>query len=397
MRGKVAQRCAIVRDCRQNRSVIAAGDLIVCSLGAAHGRDPRVGIWSTADNEMPKPLGQLSPKDRLFLAAISLPKELTLPAGRGVGERAVVASLSRPFVADAAYLDALDIQAHLRSRGRERIGKVLAERGLAVDEYLGETERARFPAPRVRSDVVEFLRAATDGRWDDARRLLVITGSDWWSPNEPPSSASNDAITREPVFVEAPAARRMLARAVEAALQDHPPTTGLSIEEDLEPPAAPEPSSDIASENPPARTGGRRPMPWRLVVPAVAVTAALLVVGVTLLPSKGGSVDSGSSVPKPPTTIIYKETAGGPADVHEDYKSLVGVDRNAIGAGDDVQVACRVRGVKVGPSDNPWWYLLASPRFRGRFVTADAFFNNGKASGDISHTPLVDKNVQSCK
>jgi hypothetical protein len=56
-----------------------------------------------------------------------------------------------------------------------------------------------------------------------------------------------------------------------------------------------------------------------------------------------------------------------------------------------------VRGVKVGPSSNPWWYLIVAPtRFRGSYITADTFYNNGKTSGDIKHTPLVDPRVHRC-
>jgi hypothetical protein len=64
-------------------------------------------------------------------------------------------------------------------------------------------------------------------------------------------------------------------------------------------------------------------------------------------------------------------------DVHKDYKSLQGVKPQAIGQPQTVRVSCRVRGVKVGPSSNPWWYLIVAPtQFRGSYITADAFYNN---------------------
>jgi hypothetical protein len=112
-----------------------------------------------------------------------------------------------------------------------------------------------------------------------------------------------------------------------------------------------------------------------------------------------GTGNNGHEGTAAPTSggVIFTETAGGPSDVHQDYRSLAGVQTGAIGQGETVQVRCRVRGVKVGPSHNPWWYRLASPRFDGRYATGDAFYNNGNRSGPIANTPLVDQRVPECR
>jgi DNA-binding transcriptional regulator YdaS (Cro superfamily) len=128
-----------------------------------------------------------------------------------------------------------------------------------------------------------------------------------------------------------------------------------------------------------------------------SVAAALFVAAAGIFWFGTGNNGHEETAAPTSTSVIYTETAGGPADVHQDYRSLAGVQTQAIGQGEAVQVQCRVRGVKVGPSQNPWWYRLASPRLEGRYATGDALYNNGRRSGSISDTPLVDQRVPECQ
>ncbi len=61
-----------------------------------------------------------------------------------------------------------------------------------------------------------------------------------------------------------------------------------------------------------------------------------------------------------------------------------------------VKVICRIKGFKVQDGDT-WWYRIASSPWDGKFyASADAFYNNGRTTGSLLHTPLVDRKVRIC-
>lgn len=93
---------------------------------------------------------------------------------------------------------------------------------------------------------------------------------------------------------------------------------------------------------------------------------------------------------------IWEETAGGEAHTWTDYRSGGGTEGQVIQGGETVQVSCRVHGLEV-QDGNTWWYRLASnPWDNGYYVSADAFYNNGRTSGSLVGTPWVDENVAEC-
>src|SRR6185369_1828810 len=61
-----------------------------------------------------------------------------------------------------------------------------------------------------------------------------------------------------------------------------------------------------------------------------------------------------------------------------------------------VQVSCRVQGFAVADK-NTWWYLVASSPWNNvYYVSADAFYNNGRTSGSLLGTPFFDPAVPIC-
>jgi hypothetical protein len=61
-----------------------------------------------------------------------------------------------------------------------------------------------------------------------------------------------------------------------------------------------------------------------------------------------------------------------------------------------VRIACRVRGFRVQDGD-VWWYRLAAKPWSGHFyATADAFYNNGRTSGSLIGSKLVDLRIPVC-
>jgi RHS repeat-associated protein len=89
------------------------------------------------------------------------------------------------------------------------------------------------------------------------------------------------------------------------------------------------------------------------------------------------------------------ETTGGAADTFGNY-SHAGVPGPKIPIFTTVQVACRVTGFRVADG-NTWWYLVASSPWNSvYYVSADAFYNNGRTSGSLIGTPFVDIAVPIC-
>lgn len=94
--------------------------------------------------------------------------------------------------------------------------------------------------------------------------------------------------------------------------------------------------------------------------------------------------------PPVPTSTTYAETAGGIAHTWTNYTNASGVEGPTIANYQTVRVSCRVTGFKVADG-NTWWYRIASnPWNNAYYASADAFFNNGQASGSLVGTPWVD-------
>lgn len=90
------------------------------------------------------------------------------------------------------------------------------------------------------------------------------------------------------------------------------------------------------------------------------------------------------------------ETVGGVASTWTNYHKASGKAGPKIKAYETVQVACRVKGFKVADG-NVWWYRVASRPWSGAYyVSADAFYNNGKTHGPLKGTPFFDPKVPIC-
>ena len=76
--------------------------------------------------------------------------------------------------------------------------------------------------------------------------------------------------------------------------------------------------------------------------------------------------------------------------------SAGGTEGPTVAARQTIQVACKLTGFKVA-NGNAWWYRIAqSPWSSQYYVSADAFYNNGKTSGSLQGTPFVDPAVPDC-
>jgi hypothetical protein len=92
----------------------------------------------------------------------------------------------------------------------------------------------------------------------------------------------------------------------------------------------------------------------------------------------------------------YTETSGGTANTWTDYRNASGTAGPAISAFQSVQIDCAIQGFRVADG-NTWWYRIASAPWSGNFyVSADAFYNNGRTSGSLTGTPFVDPAVRPC-
>ncbi len=97
-----------------------------------------------------------------------------------------------------------------------------------------------------------------------------------------------------------------------------------------------------------------------------------------------------------PTTTAWRETTGGIAHTWSNYQAAGGQAGPDLPAGRTVDIACRVRGFRVGDG-NVWWYRIRSAPWSGRFyASADAFYNNGNTTGRLRNTRLVDTRVGLC-
>jgi hypothetical protein len=102
--------------------------------------------------------------------------------------------------------------------------------------------------------------------------------------------------------------------------------------------------------------------------------------------------------PAPAAPPTWNETAGtnSAKNTWTNYGNAGGQAGQQVGAGQTIQVYCRVEGHKVA-NGNPWWYRIASGPWNGQYyVSADAFYNNGSTSGSLKNTPFFDPSVPTC-
>ncbi len=89
------------------------------------------------------------------------------------------------------------------------------------------------------------------------------------------------------------------------------------------------------------------------------------------------------------------ETAGGAADTFGNY-SHAGVPGPRVPAGATITITCRAQGFRVADG-NTWWYLIGQAPWNNMYyVSADAFYNNGRTSGSLLGTPFYDPAVPIC-
>lgn len=101
-------------------------------------------------------------------------------------------------------------------------------------------------------------------------------------------------------------------------------------------------------------------------------------------------------LPAPTQVATRNETVGGPTRTWTNYTNAGGTEGPTISAGTTVAISCKVQGFGV-QNGNPWWYRIASSPWNNQFyASADAFYNNGAASGSLRGTPFVDPAVPNC-
>jgi hypothetical protein len=131
---------------------------------------------------------------------------------------------------------------------------------------------------------------------------------------------------------------------------------------------------------------------WR----AVSATPGPTNPGGSGPPSGETSGPSGSEGPGPTPSPTYSETTGGVVHTWTNYTNAGGTEGPSIPSNDTIEIACRLPGFAVADG-NTWWYRIASSPWNGAYyASADAFYNNGQASGSLIGTPFVDPAVASC-
>ena len=97
-----------------------------------------------------------------------------------------------------------------------------------------------------------------------------------------------------------------------------------------------------------------------------------------------------------PAPTTHAETVGGDAHTWTNYANAGGEEGPMITSGSTVQIACSVPGFRVSDGDTYWYQIASSPWDGHYYVSADAFYNNGRTSGDLHGTPFVDAAVPAC-
>jgi hypothetical protein len=98
----------------------------------------------------------------------------------------------------------------------------------------------------------------------------------------------------------------------------------------------------------------------------------------------------------PSTSRRRQETAGVRTPTFTNYNNAGGRRGRTIRRYQTVWISCRLRGFKVRDGDT-WWYRIASRPWHYRYyASADDFYNNGWKTGNLRHTPFVDRKVRIC-
>jgi hypothetical protein len=105
-----------------------------------------------------------------------------------------------------------------------------------------------------------------------------------------------------------------------------------------------------------------------------------------------GQTGTGTS----PAATGTAETAGSVVNTWTDYGDAGGSAGPGIATHQSVLVTCRLQGFAVADG-NTWWYQIASSPWNDNYyASADAFYNNGAASGSLFGTPFYDPAVPVC-
>ncbi|KJF16837.1 serine/threonine protein kinase [Acidithrix ferrooxidans] len=150
---------------------------------------------------------------------------------------------------------------------------------------------------------------------------------------------------------------------------------------------------------------GTKDSKWKLSYHGIKgeTTGSLTIIGTNSQSSNSGL--QSTIVPIALTTkqslltgqTLYLETPGGAAQTIENYQTANGTPGPSLKIGETLAISCRIAGFQVQDS-NVWWYRIVSPPWNGKFyVTADAFYNNGKTSGPLEGTRFYDPRVPICR
>lgn len=140
------------------------------------------------------------------------------------------------------------------------------------------------------------------------------------------------------------------------------------------------------------RSGARRPV---LVGGLLAFLVVVVVAAIVI--ANSGSHHSNASAANGPVIVAGPlETVGGTSHTWSDYKTAGGLAGETIPAYTAVKIACRIKGFVVADGD-VWWYRLAASPWNNKFyVSADAFYNDGRTHGSLLRTPYFDPKVPVC-
>jgi hypothetical protein len=109
------------------------------------------------------------------------------------------------------------------------------------------------------------------------------------------------------------------------------------------------------------------------------------------VPNCSGS--TGSAGGAKPT---YAETTGSVAHTWTNASDGGGTEGPEIGSNQTVEIACWVSGLEVADGNTYWYEIASSPWNNAYYVSADAFYNDGRTSGSLVGTPFVDPAVSQC-
>jgi hypothetical protein len=97
-----------------------------------------------------------------------------------------------------------------------------------------------------------------------------------------------------------------------------------------------------------------------------------------------------------PATKGYAETTGGVTNTWSDPSDAGGSEGPTIQNNETVVVACVIAGFAVADGNTSWYQIASTPWSSSYYASADAFYNDGRTSGSLAGTPLVDTSVPNC-